>query len=981
MNGFRFASILLASMALIKHFSTLFLFLTACYTLGYGQVNVSGSTGADGTYTTVKGAFDQINLSAQSGNNIVISISGNTTETASAILNQSAGAWASLKITPSTTVTVGGNISGPLMSFNGADKVWVAGSNLLTFDNSGTSNQSSTIRFLNDACNNKIQDCFIKGSSTGDNSNVTYASVVWFYTGTSTGNDNDTIIGCDIGPSGANLPYMAVRGYGTSGKENDGIVIENNTIHDFFCTTSTTGTEGIYAGLYNNAWTIKSNKFYQSASRVFTGTSYEYRAIYITNTTLPGGDYTVSDNIIGYANSASAGTTTISGSSNMIRGIYIKTNAAASASAISNNTIASITQTTSRNGTTSTIGNSPFIAIAADGSAPVTISNNIIGAVSGTGSITVNHNHNSFVSTIPVIGIYTSGSAAHSVTGNSIGAVTLNKTGTLASLSFNGIRTEGNGAVSVSDNDIGNSTVSNITSNFPDGNISGIYLSTTSATITVNGNTIRNCKHSGNATSQIIGIDMNSASGVLDISDNTITELIYTNTNSVSPGYVVIGIASNTLGSAIFHITGNTIQGLHNTYSGPSSYSYIHGIYLVNTGTTGHTISSNSIYDLTVAKDGYVIGVLVFDAGYTFTNNMISIGYGLPASASIGCYAMYFLAYTYPGYFYYNTFVVGGTSSVGGNFNITMNASSLNVNSKLQNNIIMNKRSTPTPNNDQAVYIGVTSIAALTSDYNNLYVSGPAYIIKKVSSGYATLSAWQAAVSKDSHSISSDLSFNDIQYDLHLTSADCLIAGEQATPLAGISADIDNDSRDATIPTIGADECLLLLPVELKSFTADLEDNKVIIQWATASEINNDHYEIERSKDAITFEAIGSAKGNNFSSSESSYHFYDMNPITGISYYRLKQVDTDSTVHYSLIDIVENYTQTDFKFYPNPVSDYLHIVSSDDHNSHNIRIYNVHADLIESLLFTGEISIQTKEMIKGVYFLNIDGTSQKFIKQ
>jgi hypothetical protein len=186
------------------------------------QVSVTNSSGADGSYTTLKAAFDQINLFSQSGKNISITLSGNTLETASAVLNQSSSPWSSLKIIPSGNVTISGTIAGPLIDLNGADKVTINGingGNTLTLDNSSTGNTASTIRFINDASANKITNCIIKGSSAGDNNSTGYAGVVWFYTGSITGNDNDTISSCDIGPSGSNLPYMAIRGYGTTAKE------------------------------------------------------------------------------------------------------------------------------------------------------------------------------------------------------------------------------------------------------------------------------------------------------------------------------------------------------------------------------------------------------------------------------------------------------------------------------------------------------------------------------------------------------------------------------------------------------------------------------------------------------------------------------------------------------------------------------------------------------------------------------------------
>ena len=66
------------------------------------------------------------------------------------------------------------------------------------------------------------------------------------------------------------------------------------------------------------------------------------------------------------------------------------------------------------------------------------------------------------------------------------------------------------------------------------------------------------------------------------------------------------------------------------------------------------------------------------------------------------------------------------------------------------------------------------------------------------------------------------------------------------------------------------------LPVELLSFTAmPEENNRVRCDWVTASEINNDFFTVERSKDGVTFEALGIVDGSGTTSAVSEYYFYD----------------------------------------------------------------------------------------------------------
>lgn len=94
------------------------------------------------------------------------------------------------------------------------------------------------------------------------------------------------------------------------------------------------------------------------------------------------------------------------------------------------------------------------------------------------------------------------------------------------------------------------------------------------------------------------------------------------------------------------------------------------------------------------------------------------------------------------------------------------------------------------------------------------------------------------------------------------------------------------------------------LPVRLVSFSANASDGIVNVQWETASEQNNSHFDIERSTDAKGFEAIGRETGQGTTSATQRYVFVDKSPLTGVNYYRLRQVDTDGRTTYSKITAV-----------------------------------------------------------------------------
>ncbi|QQS37678.1 MAG: T9SS type A sorting domain-containing protein [Ignavibacteriales bacterium] len=110
-------------------------------------------------------------------------------------------------------------------------------------------------------------------------------------------------------------------------------------------------------------------------------------------------------------------------------------------------------------------------------------------------------------------------------------------------------------------------------------------------------------------------------------------------------------------------------------------------------------------------------------------------------------------------------------------------------------------------------------------------------------------------------------------------------------------------------------------PVELVSFSASVSDKDVILNWTTASEINNRGFEIERSTDNITFSNVGFVPGFGTSSEVHIYEFRNEETTTGKYYYRLKQIDYDGSYEYSQTAEVEILLPTLFELaqnHPNP---------------------------------------------------------------
>ena len=119
------------------------------------------------------------------------------------------------------------------------------------------------------------------------------------------------------------------------------------------------------------------------------------------------------------------------------------------------------------------------------------------------------------------------------------------------------------------------------------------------------------------------------------------------------------------------------------------------------------------------------------------------------------------------------------------------------------------------------------------------------------------------------------------------------------------------------------------LPIHLNYFTARLNQGIVNLSWSTATEVNNNFFTVERSKDGESFEALFTRPGAGNSTTTLNYSAKDTRPLQGYSYYRLKQTDFDGHYTYSRVETIKNGTgsindagQLEIKsISPNPFTD------------------------------------------------------------
>jgi trimeric autotransporter adhesin len=705
-----------------------------------GDKTVGGSGSPN--YATLTAAFLDINTNGLAGSINLILQSGyvSTSETFPLATPTSAAVG-------SYTVTIYPSVTGlSITSANTTGTLNLNGSKNIVFDgrvgaigttkdltientNAGT---TYAIQFINDAISNTIKYCKVKSKNTSS----TGGSIVFSTTTGSNGNDNNTIDYCDIdgnAASSASPTTVSVNGIYSSGTStttanyNSGNTISNCNIYNFFGAGSSPA--GIYLSTANSDWTITGNRIYQSSTRTFTSTGLTYYGIYISYSS--GNNFTVSGNVFGFGASDGTGTTTITGSSNMIRAISLSVGTT-NASSIQNNTIAGISQSTSRASTGTSSG--AFIGIyVAGGLVNIgTVTGNTIGSLTGTGSITIAATSTTS-STTPSMGILNYGSTGINISNNNIGSVSITTGGSGTYVGFTGIRvSNSSGNINtITNNIIGGSTSASISVAPTNAQLIGIH--STVGVNTITGNIIKNFVHSGGntgtgSTSSVIGIYQASTDPGQTLSQNS----IYSLSNSHATAAVgVVGIF----------------------FAGPT------------TGT--NLVARNIIHALSVISTSLVSDVrgLCFGSGLAnIQNNVVRLGLDETGASLTNGFTMtgiYEVGSTANSGIYFNSVYIGGTGVNTQVSNTYAFRSDQTTNTRtFEDNIYFNGRSNATTGGKHyAVRVAGTAAnpAGLTLNYNDYYVSGTGGVFGYFNSAdVASIAAWRTAVGQDAGSVSGD---------------------------------------------------------------------------------------------------------------------------------------------------------------------------------------------------------------------------------
>lgn len=146
------------------------------------------------------------------------------------------------------------------------------------------------------------------------------------------------------------------------------------------------------------------------------------------------------------------------------------------------------------------------------------------------------------------------------------------------------------------------------------------------------------------------------------------------------------------------------------------------------------------------------------------------------------------------------------------------------------------------------------------------------------------------------------------------------------TNIDGTSAGTDRTSADGvfggvtTVNPRGGTTAINLdpttLPIQLKSFTGEAKEYGVRLNWVTASEVNNQYFELLKAGEDKNFTSLGKVNGSVNSTETKTYSFDDISPLAGTNYYQLKQVDLDGkSTSFNPIAVKFGITEDEFKVY------------------------------------------------------------------
>ena len=803
--------------------------------------------------TNANGLFDRLNRGLLTGNLTVQITSDLLTETNGISLKKytekGTGNYTVTVVPDGPTAHLIQGTSNPaVIILDGAQRFIIDGSfggsgRYLTFRNSTL---NAAVSFLGGSQHDTVRNCIletnnINGSGVG-NGGVINITTPGSPLTTNTGNGYLAIMNNEIRDrsdvAGFNqYGVLCLGGGGIPQYYNHDNTISGNDIHDFWLDVANASPAGIFMATGNIYYTIVNNSFYQTTARNNT-TNNTLRAIQVSqgSSNNDEGGHIIRGNMIGgaavafgtpsqymvYGTTGPASTVTATFEAIRVQSGLIPT-------IIDSNIIKQIDFTTFSNQATAA-----FTGIVTT-QGNITVNNNQIGAETGTDSIKITVNANTTVNLTTKM--YMMFTANTGITGTTV--FTNNRIGGITALgsangpmNFFGLFVSGliENAVSVQGNKIGSTVTANsINNNFLTANtFTGIRVNITNdKNISISGNSVSSLTDNGiNTTNTLTGIFVsgnNAFANTSVISNNTVKNMVSL-AQSTGGIFNLSGILLQSTASLTHTISNNTVADLSANNTGLNNW--VSGI-LMSGAAQGGTVNANKVYNLSDASPGgagRIYGIYsLAGAGWTVKNNSVSIkNTGNSNTLSVSGIADASLNNT-PYSAYNNTVYIGGNVASG-----TLNSYAFSRESNallsLRNNFFYNER---TGTGKHYALANLYSPAptdgwpATSSSYNTIIAANPATALLWASVD-RTFAAWKTVSGGDLESYSvinaivssttifTDPSNNDFSVNVNVPECWYLNGKGIAGIAAGNNAtDINTNPRNTTLGfpiDIGAEE-------------------------------------------------------------------------------------------------------------------------------------------------------------------------------
>lgn len=782
-------------------------------------IKTVGTSGAD--FPSLYAAFTEANTNGVNGN-LTFQLLPNylsSNETFPIVAGNIAGASASnlIKVYPTASgLKITGSNNTAIIDLNGAKYVTIdgrvneTGPSDLVIENTSTSGVA--IRWINDACFNTIQYDTIKGVNTNSAGGV----ISFMGTNGTRGNDSNLVAHCDI-RDGATTPATLVNAAGSTTSathNNSNNTISNCNLYNFWLANGENNAFKIASG--NTDWTITGNSVYQTAPRTATAALTQYM-FNMNNTSAV--NHVVTNNYFGGSAPMCAGTPwTVSGTVAVrFQGAYLNVGTAVP-STFSNNVYANFNWTTgtTANATIPGVWGGPQIV-----GGLVNMTDNTIGSMTDTSSIKVTSNVNGC--NVFALSHTANNAGVVNIKRNKIGGINVTGNAAGVAIGVHGIAIASATStviLNVDSNEIGNALADNIiaanaTTSTTAQPVFGIS-NTSSATLNIRGNLIRNLRNNYAGTSTTpasVAQGISSTGGTDTIINNTIYNIANTGgaQNNADNNASVAGIVVTSSAAANL-ISRNTIYGLNQLYTGTNAVS-VTGIHTTSGGANS-MLSRNMIHSLNAQGSGTsgIITGINYSGGTTrVVNNMIRLGVDTIGNAVITTPATYGINKKGGNLVaLFNTVYVGGSGVGTGTANtFAFNRAAVGVDSVL-NNVLANERSNASTGGAHYA-VGINNSTTLTQNSNLYWANGTGGALALYNTTpQLSMNAWNIASGIDGASAVSNPNFiapngTNATVDLRINAGMAAAVEGSGTPVAYVTEDFDGNARSGLTPTdIGA---------------------------------------------------------------------------------------------------------------------------------------------------------------------------------